>query len=723
MFGLMQFHSCHKTDEERAQHRLLYCGTCKAIGTLYGQSSRVFLNNDVVFLAQLLEKIAPAQIQMNIGSKSAFRNFNCMLLPQEAEIPQSMRVASAVCVTLAALKVEDHLEDTKSGASKLTARVFSKQFRTALEDLVAVGFPSTVLQELTQRQSSLERSCNDLDSLAEETAEVSAVVFQHAAQAVGAASEFATTMRDIGHAFGKLIYLLDALEDFKKDRERGQFNAISTAFGSQQARTSWLPESILDLVTTKIAIQSNKVLLGLLVLPIDTSQFVDHKNTLQRNLLRRIDSKYESWGYFGRKHRLSHKLGIFSRCDTRHDARHEKLDFAEACKPVAAVAALDFRYAFSRARELTSNRDCHLAVKLLSPIIFGWVFFVAFAAPSHSRLAQSYQEHLQLSFNLIFWGAVAAALIQIAHAGKQKVQYAFSMVGGDSQGGSHGDSPEDRSRREPERSRPYKDADDEETINIVESDSATGQQETPVLREVSSQQEGASPQQDASSQQQEESAQQQEGQQHAGEQLFRKAQEQLLLQAQQQLLAQAQQEELERQRQRQSEGTRGQTRKTSANRWPKDQSELHGSASEGEPENRQGHTHSKGRFQRSRRMPKSAYPGAAAGCLFCDSCAVCGEDAYYGTTARRSRGECCCLDCDDCCACGLEGGCDICSSSGGECCTSGECCAGGHCCAAEHCCAGADCCSAADCAHCGCGLDCCTSVDCCTAIDCGAASC
>jgi hypothetical protein len=43
MFGLM-----------RRAKRLPYCGTCKTLGTLYGQRSRLLLNHDTVFLAELL---------------------------------------------------------------------------------------------------------------------------------------------------------------------------------------------------------------------------------------------------------------------------------------------------------------------------------------------------------------------------------------------------------------------------------------------------------------------------------------------------------------------------------------------------------------------------------------------------------------------------------------------------------------------------------------------
>ena len=58
MFGLMRGPKGCATDEQTKQqykyHRKHYCGTCKVMGVEYNQTSRLLLNFDTVFLAELL---------------------------------------------------------------------------------------------------------------------------------------------------------------------------------------------------------------------------------------------------------------------------------------------------------------------------------------------------------------------------------------------------------------------------------------------------------------------------------------------------------------------------------------------------------------------------------------------------------------------------------------------------------------------------------------------
>jgi len=61
MFGLM-----------RHAPRLPYCGTCKTMGALYGQRSRVFLSHDVVFLAELLLEFTVMPIMLVLLSRYVF---------------------------------------------------------------------------------------------------------------------------------------------------------------------------------------------------------------------------------------------------------------------------------------------------------------------------------------------------------------------------------------------------------------------------------------------------------------------------------------------------------------------------------------------------------------------------------------------------------------------------------------------------------------------------
>src|SRR5438132_460279 len=81
--------------------RVHYCGTCKTMGSLYGQRSRVLLNFDAVFLAELLTALSSGPGGSPEWS-GAYRSYNCFSLPKTAEeMPPGMQVAAAATIVLA----------------------------------------------------------------------------------------------------------------------------------------------------------------------------------------------------------------------------------------------------------------------------------------------------------------------------------------------------------------------------------------------------------------------------------------------------------------------------------------------------------------------------------------------------------------------------------------------------------------------------------------------
>src|SRR5450432_3469465 len=139
MFGLMRARTCAKHTDAWRNWRNHYCGTCKTIGSRYGQAARMALNHDTVFLAELLTALS-AQPAPTLSS--AYRSFNCMTLPQRAEeMPAVLRYSAAATLVLAEFKVLDHIEDTGRRRWRTLGRLFSKAFRKAQHDLDALDFP------------------------------------------------------------------------------------------------------------------------------------------------------------------------------------------------------------------------------------------------------------------------------------------------------------------------------------------------------------------------------------------------------------------------------------------------------------------------------------------------------------------------------------------------------------------------------------------------------
>jgi hypothetical protein len=215
MFGLMK----------RAP-RLPYCGTCKTLGALYGQRSRILLNHDTVFLAELLFAHAG---EPEWGG--AYRSFNCLTLPREiGSMPIAVQYAASVTVALAHFHVADHFTDTHKFRWRMAARWLSPAYLRAASRLRAWQFPVDEVSAILASQPGREASPQSLEQVAEPTMTATALVFSHGFRLVGR-PELAESMYRVGAKFGYLIYVLDAYEDRERDLKTGAFNPLVTFTG------------------------------------------------------------------------------------------------------------------------------------------------------------------------------------------------------------------------------------------------------------------------------------------------------------------------------------------------------------------------------------------------------------------------------------------------------------------------------------------------------------
>lgn len=209
MFGLM-----------RGAPRLPYCGTCKTMGALYGQRTRMLLNHDAVFLAELL------MVQSGEPKWSdAYRSFNCAAVPK-MDRPVALEFAATVAVILAHFKIADHRQDSGKRRWTLAARFFSPGYRRAAARLTAWNFPLDELIAILASQKKREARAESIADVAEPTAFATALVFEHGALIAGQ-PDLSLKMHRIGRLFGFIIYLLDAHEDRARDARTGEFNALA----------------------------------------------------------------------------------------------------------------------------------------------------------------------------------------------------------------------------------------------------------------------------------------------------------------------------------------------------------------------------------------------------------------------------------------------------------------------------------------------------------------
>jgi uncharacterized protein DUF5685 len=392
MYGLMRARHCGQGVEQGERHRLHYCGTCKTMGRLYGQRSRLLLNHDAVFLAELLTLLSAESSPWN--ADKAYLSYNCLSLPgSEDRMPRALQLAAAANILLTEFKVTDRIKDGGLVRWRLVQRFFSGGFRRATAMLRRLDFPVDELRRLQDRQDEREANPNSprrnpaasLRRLASPTAAATAMFFAHGARAVGRpeAPDVAPAMRRLGYDFGRLVYLLDAFEDYEEDWRRGEFNALRAAFG-------WATESL-------TAEQRRQAVEGLLEL---RRRIVNRISTLP------IPESYARLFSDRLDNSLSRKTG----------RSLTVLNFeAQSCRTRGLTPSTRWKNAVSFAKRMMSQegRVCSKGSWLKTYLAFVSALAVVFLVPSAASKLKTWQDCWGLGFNLMFLSALPGAVLAV----------------------------------------------------------------------------------------------------------------------------------------------------------------------------------------------------------------------------------------------------------------------------------------------------------------------
>lgn len=265
MFGLLKQRPSQA--DHRSDFRKSYCGTCKAIGKIYGQKERLILNYDVVFLSELLAELS--SYSNNFAGISVGR---CFSLPKlQNQIPDFLAYSASVNILLANIKVHDNMDDDgfMAFAWRAVAWLQKKQFAKARRLLAGSGLKMTYVDMLVKEQFRREHEqlyLTDISGACSHYSEMTGLltgeIFRQAAHAVSR-PELAEQLYQIGKAYGEIVYLVDAMMDYEKDMKRGTFNLLHAYATSNEASLSPHVEGVVNTLVSANEIIIRKQLFGL----------------------------------------------------------------------------------------------------------------------------------------------------------------------------------------------------------------------------------------------------------------------------------------------------------------------------------------------------------------------------------------------------------------------------------------------------------------------------
>ena len=235
MFGYVTPDKGEMKVREFECYRAVYCGLCMELKKSYGFASRLLLNYDLVTVALLADGLS--------GQPGSPRACRCMADPRRRCMQfdtGGLRLAAGSLVLLSWYKLADDLAD-EPFSKRLAARAARLALAGARKK-AAAAWPGldSVLAGQTARQQALEKAGSQSpDEAAQPTGEMTAEILALCA----AGPQQARVLRRMGLFLGKILYWLDAAEDYEKDKAKGRYNVflrqgLSKEQAVEQAKTS-----------------------------------------------------------------------------------------------------------------------------------------------------------------------------------------------------------------------------------------------------------------------------------------------------------------------------------------------------------------------------------------------------------------------------------------------------------------------------------------------------
>lgn len=217
-----------------------YCGLCCHIKKQFGNIPRLSLNYDMTFLGLLLDALNPDEVEV--------ASHRCILHPTKKKVVisnnKAVSYAAYINISLFYYKLVDDVQDDKLLKSKIFASVLNPYRKKFPKSVLKIDNEIKMyLNELSTLENS--KSFSSLDEICDPFSKLVGTVFKNYPYEL---TDDSDTLRDtlytLGYSIGKWIYLIDALDDLKKDLEDKKFNPINFLYNKDNMIYEEFIESI-----------------------------------------------------------------------------------------------------------------------------------------------------------------------------------------------------------------------------------------------------------------------------------------------------------------------------------------------------------------------------------------------------------------------------------------------------------------------------------------------
>lgn len=219
MFGYLDVQRDKLSDGARGFWHAFMCGECISTKNLFGNLPRLYVNHDITFFNVLFHSICGMEVQTE--------KLHCLSHPIKKQTivkPDALTdKISAANVILMYWNLFDDVTDGTGLVKRMAFASLKKAYKKARSILPELD------KSVDENYRNLRKSETDKNSGLDETAHHFAKLSQDFCKDVlgEKSTEFAETLC---YNIGKWIYLIDALDDLKKDLRRKNYNPFAAAY-------------------------------------------------------------------------------------------------------------------------------------------------------------------------------------------------------------------------------------------------------------------------------------------------------------------------------------------------------------------------------------------------------------------------------------------------------------------------------------------------------------
>ena len=223
MFGYVRAYKPEMTFSQYDIYKGIYCSLCKSIGKNYGLLARMTLSYDFAFFALMRMSVE----QSCSGFKKSRCSFNPTKKCLECNLDDAdLEYTADVSMLMVYYKYLDNVQDSR-GVKRLLLKLLSPYFNhIGRKGQKRCPEAAEILEKMHIAQLEAEQNFSgNIDEACHPSADALGKLL-----ALNKANDTDSLYR-FGYMTGRWVYLIDALDDYEKDKADGTFNPFLSAEG------------------------------------------------------------------------------------------------------------------------------------------------------------------------------------------------------------------------------------------------------------------------------------------------------------------------------------------------------------------------------------------------------------------------------------------------------------------------------------------------------------